>query len=87
MPVHLEFLGLPRHRTGVSRLEVRASTLQEAIAQATALVPQLGQICFENGQLRAGYLASINGKRFVTDGATVIADTDTVLVLSADAGG
>jgi len=87
MPVRVEFLGLPRHRTGVAMLEVRAATLGQAIAQAARLLPQLEEICFQQGRLRPGYLASINGKTFVTDPAVALAEGDTVLVLSADAGG
>ena len=85
--VRVELFGLPRHRTGVSSLDVAATTLGEALRQLRLAAPPVAEICLDGDRLKPGYLASINGRVFVTDAATRLQDGDSVLILSADVGG
>ena len=64
--------GLPAHLTAASEPEV---------------APPVAEICLDGDRLKPGYLASINGRVFVTDAATRLQDGDSVLILSADVGG
>jgi len=87
MAIRVEFFGIPRHRAGVPAIEVEAATLAEALREMRRQVPQLAEVCLVDGRLCGGYLASLNGRHFVSDPATPLADGDCLLVLSSDAGG
>jgi molybdopterin converting factor small subunit len=87
MAIHVELFGLPRHRTGVTALNVEASTLGGALREAGRLVPALADVCLTGERLRAGYLVSLNGRTFVSDPATPLAAGDSVLIVSSDPGG
>jgi molybdopterin converting factor small subunit len=87
MAVRIEFFGIPRHRAGVPEMEVEAATLGDALREMRRRLPQLDQVCLADGRLGAGYLANLNGRNFVSDPATPLADGDSLLVLSSDAGG
>jgi molybdopterin converting factor small subunit len=87
MSVRIELFGIPRHRTGVSQLEVDARTLGDALAAAGRTVPQLALSCLDGDRLRAGFLASVNGRMFVSDPGTPLLSGDCVLIVSSDAGG
>ena len=87
MTVSIEFFGIPRQRAGVPSLEVQASTLGEAFDQVTLALPRLAELCFEHGSLKAGYVANLNGNRFTNDRGVPLQQGDSVLILSADAGG
>ena len=87
MTVHVELFGIPRQRAGLESIDVPAQTLGEMLRLLQQRLPQLAESCFENGHLKSGFLANINGKSFTTDPAAVLNDGDSVLILSADAGG
>ena len=87
MTIRLEFYGIVRSRAGTAALDVSASTLRGALQQALAQCPALEEVCTPDGRLRAGYLVNLNGCQFVCDEQTPLSDGDTVLLLSADAGG
>ena len=87
MSVTLEFFGLTRHRAGRPSLTVEASTLGEALEAAAAELPQLEVDCIAGGRLRPGFLANLNGQRFMMDPATPLEPGDAVLILSSDVGG
>lgn len=87
MPIRLELFGIPRHRTGVTSLEVDGATLGDALAAACRQLPALGEACLSGNRLRGGYLANLNGRTFVSDPATPLAAGDCVLILSSDVGG
>lgn len=85
--VQVEFVGLPRAWAGMPGRSVEASRLADVLACLEAEVPALAGRCIAEGQLRRGFLVSVNGGRFVTDPATPLAPRDTVILLSAEAGG
>lgn len=85
--IRLELYGVPRARAGASELTVPARTLGEALAELERRLPVLRDVCVIGGRLKPGYLVNINGQRFTSDVATPLADGDSILILSADAGG
>jgi molybdopterin converting factor small subunit len=87
MAVRIEFFGIPRHRAGVAEIEVEAASLGEALSEMRRRLPQLHQVCLADGRLCGGYLANLNGRTFVSDPATPLADSDCLLIFSSDAGG
>lgn len=84
--MHVEFLGVPRQRAGVSELEVQADTLGELLGTLAARIPSLGEF-IATDQLHSTFVANLNGDQFVSDPATPLGENDCVLILSADAGG
>lgn len=88
MPVRVEFYGIVRRRIGVESAKVQAATLGEALTALGRGFPDFQASCLDRGaKLRSGFLASINGRRFTNDPAEALSPTDTILILSADAGG
>lgn len=87
MPVTFEFLGLLKQKTGHSELSVTAATLNESFQKLVLELPQLDRTVVRDGQLQAGYLASINGGQFTRDGSVALNDGDRILLFPADAGG
>lgn len=87
MAVRIEFFGVVRQRAGREVLEVEASTLRQALRRAVELSPPLADCCSAEGSLLPGYMANVNGVRFVQAGDTPLTDGDAVLLLSTDAGG
>jgi len=83
----VELFGIPRHRAGVARLELEARRLDDVLLELVRRYPRLADECIAAGRLQQGYLANLNGRRFVTDPATPLAPGDALLILSADAGG
>jgi len=87
MSVRIEFFGVPRHRAGVVGLDVAAATLGTAVLETVRRFPALKEFCAADGALCPGFLANVNGRTFVSDPATPLADGDSVLILSSDVGG
>ena len=87
MTVRVEFYGIVRQRAGVAAAEAEGATLGELLAEVSRQFPQVAESCLDGSRLRTGYLASLNGIRFTTDPAESLSHGDTVLILSADAGG
>ncbi|HXD17879.1 MAG TPA: MoaD/ThiS family protein [Vicinamibacterales bacterium] len=84
--MHVEFLGIPRERAGLSEVEIDAGTLGEALAVLAARFPALRELMTAGG-LHASIAANLNGDEFVSDPHTALAAGDRLLLLSADAGG
>jgi len=84
--MHVEFLGVPRERAGVAELEVQADTLGQLLATLAARIPSLRELIVMD-RLHPAFVANLNGDQFVSDPSTPLADHDSVLILSADAGG
>ena len=82
----VEFLGVPRQRAGVSRLEVQAETLGEALKRVSTQLPGMAAL-IEDDRLNPAVVANLNGDRFISDPLTRLAERDCVLILSSDAGG
>ena len=84
--MHVEFFGVPRERAGVPELEVHAETLGQLLGMLAERMPSLSEI-IQDDRLHPAFVANLNGDRFVTDPGTPLQGDDSVLILSADAGG
>ena len=84
--MHVEFLGIPRERAGVSEVEIDAETLGQALTTLAARFPALRELITAAG-LHGSIAANLNGDQFVSDPNTSLAAGDRLLLLSADAGG
>jgi len=84
--MHVEFLGIPRERAGISELEVEADTLGQLLGALATRCPALRELITAEG-LHPSIAANLNGDEFVSDPATRLAAHDRLLILSADAGG
>jgi molybdopterin converting factor small subunit len=87
MSITVELFGIARQCAGLARTEAEGARLDEVLADLARRFPRLAQACFADGGLRHGYMANLNGARFVTDPATAIEPGDALLILSTDAGG
>ncbi len=88
MPVvSVEFLGIPRLRTGRATLSIDAKTVGELLDGIARECPGFHESCLADGSLRPEYLLSIGGRVFTRDRNTPLAADDEVLILSADVGG
>jgi molybdopterin converting factor small subunit len=84
--MHVEFLGVPRERAGVAELDVPAETLGQLLTTLAARIPSLRELIVID-RLHPAFVANLNGDQFVSDPSTPLAAGDSVLILSADAGG
>ena len=84
--MYVEFLGIPRERAGISELEIEANTLGQLLESLVMRCPALAELITSN-RLHPSIAANLNGDEFVSDPRTPLADTDRLLILSADAGG
>ena len=84
--MHVELLGVPRERAGVAELELQADTLGQLLVALAVRFPSLGELITAD-RLQPSVVANLNGDRFVSDPRTPLREGDSVLILSADAGG
>ena len=84
--MHVEFLGIPRARVGLSEVVIQAETFGEALRALTARFPAFGELMSAD-RLHPSIAANLNGDAFINDPQTRLAEHDTLLILSADAGG
>jgi molybdopterin converting factor small subunit len=84
--MHVEFLGIPRERAGVSELQIEAETLGQLLGTLAQQCPAFGELISDD-RLHPSIAANLNGDAFVSDPATRLTQGDRVLILSADAGG
>jgi molybdopterin converting factor small subunit len=84
--MHVEFLGIPRERIGISELIVDAQTLGQLLATLRDRYPTLAEL-IPGARLHPSIAANLNGDYFVTDPETTLAEEDHLLILSADVGG
>ena len=89
--VDVEFYGVPRQRAGVDGVQLAFPTSSVVAADVIeALVrrfPTLSNGCLENGWLHASCAANVDGCDFISDPTTPLSCGQTLLVMSADAGG
>jgi molybdopterin converting factor small subunit len=85
--IDIEFYGVPRVRAGTPRIRIDASSVGEALAVLRCACPALENLVVGQDRLHEAYKLSLNGERFVSDPQTPLAEGDTLLLLSADAGG
>ncbi len=84
--MHVEFLGIPRERAGISEMEVEAETLGQVFGALSTRCPGLSELITAEG-LHPSIVANLNGAAFVSALDTPLAEDDRLLILSADAGG
>lgn len=90
MKILVEFFGIPRQRAGRASMEIsldEPATLGDALQSIANALPEFGRHCLSGDRLRENYIANLGGQRFVTDPAAEISNGDSLLILSADAGG
>jgi molybdopterin converting factor small subunit len=87
MLITVELFGIPRERAGIAKTPADGARLDEVLSDLARRFPRLAEGCILHGVLRPGYLANLNGQRFVSDPSTPLASGDSLLILSADAGG
>ena len=84
--MRVELLGIPRERAGVAELELQANTLGQLLRALAHRCPELGEF-IDRDRLQPSIVANLNGERFVSDPHTPLRDSDSILILSSDAGG
>jgi hypothetical protein len=91
LSIHVEFYGIPRQRAGTSHTSVSVPVSQVSLGfvlcELAHRFPALAEMCIDRGSLRSGFIVSIGGERFVCDPRTRVGPGDTLLLMSADAGG
>ncbi len=90
MKVVVEFFGIPRQRAGVAEhtIEIPDGSTMACVYQILAKdLPQFADACLTEHDLQSGYIASMNGLRFVKENSTTIQTGDVIQILSADVGG
>src|SRR5262245_4415477 len=91
MAIRVEFYGIARQRAGISELSLAMPAeqvpLSELLQQIAAAAPDLGSELLAGGKLHKSITANLDGTRFISDPATAICDGQSLLILSADAGG
>ncbi len=87
MTIRVEFFGIPRQRAGVEFIYVEATNLREALLAISQQLPEFARACLLDGALAKGCAANLNGDAFISAGDQPLRDGDTLLILSADAGG
>jgi molybdopterin converting factor small subunit len=89
--MRVEFFGLARKYAGVSQFDLQMNenrtTLGDLIEQLQSGMPQLVDRCFVDREIAAGFIVNLDGKRFVRDNRTDLADSQNVFLMSIDAGG
>ncbi len=87
MTVIVELFGVARQCAGVAKTEAQGVRLGEVLVDLAERFPRLAETCIDGSRLRHGYLANLNGARFISDPATVVVPGDSLLILATDAGG
>ncbi len=91
MLVRVEFYGIPRQRAGVSHTDLQIPlalvTLRDVLLELARRFPKLADDCFEDERLKTEYIANRNGDQFMSANDGPLCDGDSLLILSADAGG
>jgi len=91
MAIRVEFYGIARQRAGQSQIDLDAPAdglnFGAALAELAQRLPPLGRELISGSRLNASLAANLDGMRFISDPATRIRDGQSLLILSADAGG
>jgi hypothetical protein len=89
-PIKVEFFGIPRQRAGVAQLEIPCESslsLASVLSQLESRFPDLAAECFRDGMLQEGYIASVDGRKFVASADLEVRSGQSLLIMSSDAGG
>jgi len=91
MTVQVELFGIPRRRAGVPRVVVplnsEAVRLGDILLDVARQFPTFAEECLVGDHVRAGIAVNLDGNQFVTDPETLISSGQSLLIMSADAGG
>jgi molybdopterin converting factor small subunit len=91
MSIRIEFYGIPRERAKTAETVIEscgaAIRLGDVLKQLATRFPALAETCIDQDRLCRGFTISIAGQRFVTDPETRVSAGETLLLMSADAGG
>ena len=87
MTIRVELFGIARRAAGTGATTAAGCRLEEVLADLARRFPKLAELCLHPGRLRPGYVANLNGDRFVADPTTPLGPADCLLILPADAGG
>ncbi|MBI1902613.1 MAG: MoaD/ThiS family protein [Planctomycetia bacterium] len=91
MSITVEFFGIPRQRAGVAVAVCPGERLGDVLRDLAGRFPAFAETCLDLGssgsRLRAGFVANVNGERFLSDPAATLKPGDSLLILGADAGG
>jgi molybdopterin converting factor small subunit len=85
--ITVEFFGVPRLRAGTGSVQLDAVSLATALRGLGRVCPGLAGTVLAGESVHPAYCVCLNGERFLTDPATLLADGDVLLVMSADVGG
>jgi len=85
--IRVEFYEGARQLAGVEALEVEAATLGEALTAAVVRCPALAPRVIDGDRLTTHWRANLNGRTFLVDPAAELQAGDTLILLSALAGG
>jgi len=69
-----------------AELELEAETLGQLLTALAARFPSFRELIAVD-RLQPSFTANLNGDRFISDPGTRLTQSDSVLILSADAGG
>ena len=91
MVIQVELFGIPRQRAGSATVRIELPGEQTVLARVYQELgrrfPDLAAACLEGSRLRPEYIVNIGGERFVSDPGAVLRSGDSLLMMSADAGG
>ena len=90
MSIQVELFGIPRLRAGASVVEIKTDhglTLGEVLIRLAQDCPALERECIEAGRVKQGYVANLDGQKFVSDPDVIVESGSSLLIMSADAGG
>ncbi len=91
MIIQVEFFGIPRQRAGTSVVCLEFGgdrvALAAVVGELTQRFPGLAAACLGDGSLRPEYLVNLGGERFISDPDFPLNPGDSLLLMSADAGG
>jgi sulfur-carrier protein len=91
MAIRVELFGIARQRAGVSEILVQPPLGQPSLAnvlqQLAVQLPALGSELIVGGRLHKSLAANLDGVQFISNPETAIRDGQSLLILSADAGG
>lgn len=88
--MRIELFGVARVRAGTEAVNLPALDVGDLASALRALeraVPALVPEVLRNGRLTEHFIANLNGTTFLSDGATRLGPDDTLLIISAQAGG
>ena len=89
--VLVELFGVPRQRVGAAAVELcfphASVTLSEVLIELGRRYPEFASDCLNEHRLKPQYIANLGGRRFICDPQISLSDGDSLLVMSADAGG